>query len=108
MVDKSTLHLVDATASSTKNNVYESTYGYFTLQRSQPQHILDILKSAEQRLACSEIIIQNEDRILMAFCSHNTSCFAEVSLTYEHEALMEKWHSETTDVDNFTIFDVHC
>lgn len=88
MVDESTLHLVDATASSTKNNVYVSTYGYFTLQRSQPQHTLDISKSAEQRLACGEIIIQNEDRILMAFCSHNTSCFAEVSLAYG--ALMDK------------------
>lgn len=58
MVDKSTLHLLDATASSTKRNVYVSTYGYFTLQRSQPQHTVDISISAEQRLACSEIIVQ--------------------------------------------------
>lgn len=52
MVDMSTLHLVDATASPTKNNVYVCTYGYFTLQRSQPQHTVDISISAEQRLAC--------------------------------------------------------
>lgn len=46
----STLHLVDATASSTKNNVCVCTYGYFTLQRSQPQHTVDISISTEQRL----------------------------------------------------------
>lgn len=54
MVDMSTLHLVDAMASSTKHNVYVCTYGYFTLQRSQLQHTGDISISAEQRLACNE------------------------------------------------------
>lgn len=93
----STLHLVDAAAPSTKNNV--CTYGYFTLQRSQPQHTVDILISAEQRLACNEIIIQNEERIIMAFCSHNT----EVTLTYEQGALRQNG-TLTTVINNFTIF----
>lgn len=52
MVDMSTLHLADATASPTKNNVYVCTYGYYTLQRSQPQHTVGTSVSAEHRLAC--------------------------------------------------------
>lgn len=52
---------------------------YFTLQRSQPHHAADTHK----RWACNEIIIQTEERIIMAFCSHND----EVTLTYEQGAL---------------------
>lgn len=57
MVDTSTLHLVDAMASSTKHNVYVCTYGYFTLQRSQLQHTGDISISAEQSLARNEMYV---------------------------------------------------
>lgn len=52
MVDKSTLHLADALASS----IYSSTDAhmvYFTLQRAQLQHTVDVSISAEQIQACN-------------------------------------------------------
>lgn len=54
------------------------------------------------------LIIQNEDRILMAFCSHNTSCFTEVTLTYEQGALVENGtlRPQLWTISQF--FDFHC
>lgn len=72
------LHLPDATASSTKNKVYVCTNGYFTLQRSQPHHTVDISIGSEQMsfAKVKDDEIQNKQRIITAYC------FTEVTLTY--------------------------
>lgn len=57
----------------------------------------------------SMIIVQSEERTVMAVC------FTEVTLTYEHGALRQNgtcyvfpFHSDTTVMNNFTIFSLHC
>lgn len=82
MVDMSILHLADAMASSTRKSL--RMHILFTLQRSQPQHIIDISIRANQRCFCNEKCDHHrEGGICMAFC------FTEVTLAYEQGALWQ-------------------